>query len=245
MPRKLLVMMIDGISAEHYDDAVKHLPHFRQLQERGFLVNRLKSEMVTAFASRASILSDDIHLTNLPAYARAAGLTVASIGMEMVRPEDADIFVAPWWVDDTRIGSVQHCESDAFIRLCEQAGIPSQVPAISEFPEEYQPSYSIFANHLMADWVSLLATSDQAPDLLLTEFLIPDSLQHEPGYLSPLSEWALEQVDVAVGEIMLRLQEANALDQWDIVMVSEHAHSLIEKVISPQKRKYYPKKAAC
>ncbi len=122
----LIVLMIDGVAAEHYAADRARFPHFAALEKRGFCVERLHSEVLgTSLPGRTSMMTgvtadvsgvygnkiwdgtqfryatpDDVRVPTLAARAKAAGKRVAVVGFGMLRPEDADIFQSPWWVSD-------------------------------------------------------------------------------------------------------------------------------------------------
>lgn len=126
--RKLVLIMIDGISADHFTQYRHHLPNLDFLAKRGTYVNGVTPEMCgTSCPGRTSIIAGvspadhgiyanfiydqtaemfrwanpyDVTCTTLPGYASAQGLDVANIGFGMVRPEDCAINIAPWWADE-------------------------------------------------------------------------------------------------------------------------------------------------
>ncbi len=124
MPNPLIVIMIDGVSADYALTERGRLPHLSGLAKRGFQVERLRAEVPgTSLPGRTSMLTgatadvsgvwgnkiwdgnefryaspDDVRVPTLPARAKAAGKSVAVLGFGMIRPEDADIFQGPWWV---------------------------------------------------------------------------------------------------------------------------------------------------
>lgn len=123
---RLIVLMIDGVAAEHYTLDRARFPHFAALEARGFRVERLHSEVLgTSLPGRTSMMTgvtadvsgvygnkiwdaaagefryatpDDVRVPTLPARAKAAGKKVAVVGFGMIRPEDTDIMQPPWWV---------------------------------------------------------------------------------------------------------------------------------------------------
>ncbi|MCU0511574.1 MAG: alkaline phosphatase family protein [Anaerolineae bacterium] len=276
---KLLVIMIDGISAEDYALSAARLPHLRGLAERGFRVHNLHAEVIgVSLPGRTSILTgatadvsgvyanyllegdtfryatpDDVRVPTLPARATAAGLDVACLGFGMVRPEDTTLFKAPWWAGETiqrgrdaepqpaspgLLRAARHDPGERFREMCQQAGLTPDQPVFDTFPDAYKPFFGLVADHWMADRVGAVATAAAAPDLILTEFLITDSFQHDTGYRSGLAQWALEQADLAVGKILQRLAAAGVLAQWHVAVLSDHGHSPIATALYP--RNIYP-----
>jgi predicted AlkP superfamily pyrophosphatase or phosphodiesterase len=124
MSSKLIVLMVDGVSAEHYMLDRGRFPHFAALEAQGFRVERLKSEVLgTSLPGRTSMLTGatadvsgvygnkiwdgerfryaspaDVRVPTLPARAKAAGRDVAVVGFGMIQPEDASLFHTPWWI---------------------------------------------------------------------------------------------------------------------------------------------------
>lgn len=273
MSKKLLIIMIDGISADYFATCRDRLPHLDALAERGTVVNNLHAEVLgTSLPGRASMMTgfpadvsgvygnmiwdgerfryvnpDDVRVPTLPARAKAAGLSAAVIGFAMIRPEDATIFKAPWWVSefierarDARplpsdlswLRVFHHQDSGAYFnRVCIEAG----------YPDSWHPMnvgnkwmMGMIADHYALTWTGLLAASPNPPDLIITEFLTTDTIQHETGYKSELSHWAIAQADAMVGAVVERLRSANVLDEWNIAVMSDHGHSEIETAIHPQ-----------
>ncbi|MDX1737812.1 MAG: alkaline phosphatase family protein, partial [Alphaproteobacteria bacterium] len=117
---KVILIMIDGISAEHFKRYRHHLPVMDQLAEKGCLVSSLTPEMCgTSCPGRSSIISSappaahgiyankifdpaqnlfrwaspyDLRGETVAGYAKQQGLDVAALGYGMVRPEDCNIY---------------------------------------------------------------------------------------------------------------------------------------------------------
>jgi predicted AlkP superfamily pyrophosphatase or phosphodiesterase len=271
---KLMVLMIDGVAADHYAQDKGRFPHFAALEARGFRIERLHSEVLgTSLPGRTSILTgvtadvsgvygnkiwdgdvfryanpDDIRVMTLPARAKAMGMKVAVIGMGMIRPEDADIFRAPWWsgnfiqrardaeavpADQSWMRVVLHDPGTAFEQICADAGLPHTLPMFDANDDGQKAMFGMMADMAMFDWVGALAASPNSPDLILSEFLIPDIFQHNIGYRSDLAHWSVVQADAALGRILQRLRNAGVEDQWNIAVLSDHGHSPIEKALQP------------
>lgn len=121
---KVILIMIDGISADHFERSRSRLPHLDRLARRGTQVTAVSPEMCgTSCPGRTSIITGvssgehgiygnrifdgggfrwanpyDVRTPTLPALAREQGLDVAGIGYAMVRPEDCSLYHGPWWV---------------------------------------------------------------------------------------------------------------------------------------------------
>jgi predicted AlkP superfamily pyrophosphatase or phosphodiesterase len=276
MPQKLMMIMVDGVSAEYFATCRERLPHLSALAERGLLVNNLRSEVLgTSLPGRTSIVTgvtadisggygnliwdgerfryfnpDDIRVPTLPARAQAAGLDVAVLGFGMIRPEDTAIFKPPWWIGpviqrarDTHphasdlpwLRVYQHQDAgERFNRICREADFPTDWPRAEAGSRVDQYLWGLTSDYYALNWTGLLAVAADAPDLILTEFLTTDTIQHDTGYKSELSHWAIAQADAMVGALIQRLRRAGVEDQWNIVVLSDHGHSPIEQAIYPQ-----------
>lgn len=274
MSDKLIVLMVDGVSAEHYQLDRGRFPFFAALESRGFRVERLHSEVLgTSLPGRTSMLTgvtadvsgvyankiwdsgkfryanpDDIRVPTLPVRAKAAGKDVAAIGFGMIRPEDCTLFHAPWWsgafiqrardvepepADAPWLRVAMHQPGDRFEAACAAAGVPSKLPVPSGSGDSERAFFGIMADHVITDWVGVLATSDNPPDLIMAEFLSTDSIQHSTGYRSTMSHWSVAQADVALGRLIERLRTAGVEDEWNIVVMSDHGHSAVETALHP------------
>ncbi|RVU31133.1 alkaline phosphatase family protein [Neptunomonas marina] len=137
---KLILVMIDGISAEHFESYRQHLPNLDRLARAGTQVSGMSPEICgTSCPGRTSIIAGvspaehgiygnlifadgqfrwanpyDVKCPTLPALAKQQGLDVASIGYGMVRPEDTSLYCGPWWVDEMimRGKDEQPCAAD-------------------------------------------------------------------------------------------------------------------------------------
>ncbi len=275
MSSKLIVLMIDGVSADHYATLKAELPHLASLEARGFRVHNLRAEVLgTSLPGRTSMMTgatadvsgvygnriwdgaqfrysnpDDVRVPTLPARARSAGRKTAVVGFGMLRPEDADIFLPPWWVnafiqrardaepqpaDSVWLRVAQHRPGDFFQAACAQAGIPDTLPAVDPSAESSRLTFGLMSDVRMYDWVSALATASDAPDLIIAEFLTPDTIQHYAGYKTEAARFSIMQADMAVGRILERLRQANKLDEWNIAVMSDHGHSPIEAALHPE-----------
>lgn len=275
MKNKLIVLMVDGVSAAHYAAHRAQLPHFASLEARGFRVENLRAEVLgTSLPGRTSMMTgatadksgvygnmiwdgeqfryanpDDVRVPTLPARAKAAGLDVAVVGFGMVRPEDTTLFVPPWWTgafiqrardaEPQQSGEVwlrvaNHVPGERFERICAAAGVPTALPALDTESPAASTFRALINDTMMAEWVGVLAASDDAPDLILAEFLVTDTIQHYTGFGSTMSNWSVMQADMALGRILERLRAAGVEDEWNIAVMSDHGHSNVETALHPQ-----------
>ncbi|RWH59329.1 MAG: alkaline phosphatase family protein [Mesorhizobium sp.] len=122
--KKLILIMIDGISADYFEAHGQRLPYLSQLARGGYQVKRMKSPVpATSMPGRASLLSgfaadkhgiygnrllrdggftpadsEDMRVPTIASLATSAGLDVACIGHALIRPDDASIYVPPCWM---------------------------------------------------------------------------------------------------------------------------------------------------
>ena len=129
--RKIISILVDGMSADTVAEHGARFPNLARLAESGFVVRRLRSTMPgTSVPGRATMLtgaSADVHGVygnhifegqtfraprpsdlRVPTIAKLAtdhGLDVASIGHGMVDPAHTNICVSPWWLRSFLLGS--------------------------------------------------------------------------------------------------------------------------------------------
>lgn len=122
--RKLLLIMIDGLSADYFEKYRSRLPALSSLAEEGYLVRRLLSAVPgTSMPGRASILTGtgaEVHgvfgnrilsdgafvaaeaehvlVSTIATIASRAGYDVACIGHALINPEDTSVYIPPCWL---------------------------------------------------------------------------------------------------------------------------------------------------
>ncbi|MBB4232527.1 alkaline phosphatase family protein [Rhizobium mongolense] len=122
--KKLILIMIDGVSADYFETHRNRLPNLFQLAERGYRVNRMKSPVpAVSMPGRASLLTGvaadkhgiygnrlrqegrfnpadakDVRVPTIATLASSAGLDVACIGHALIKPEDVSLYVPPCWM---------------------------------------------------------------------------------------------------------------------------------------------------
>ncbi len=145
--RKLIMILIDGVSADYVRDHAARLPHLTALAARGTSVTRLGSTLpATSMPGRATMLTGlgaerhgaygnhifaddgfrcatprDLRAPTIAAMAKDAGLDVACVGHAMLPPEDANLFRPPWWLrgfmDSSRFAKIPAAASAAYTDL--------------------------------------------------------------------------------------------------------------------------------
>jgi len=276
MSNKLIVLMIDGVSAEYFVTSRGRLPHLSALAERGLVVNDLRSEVLgTSIPGRTSILTGttadvsgiygnkiwdthiqdfryanpyDVRVPTLPQRMKDAERESAVLGFGMVRPEDATIFRSPWWVDELiqRARDSQPVTSDEgwlkvyrsrtdsrFSVWCNLVGFPEEWLDVGGDNSAERLLRGAMSDMQAFNWVGIVASHADTPDLIMSEFVLPDTVQHYTGYKSAFSHWSIMQADAAIGMMLSRLSSAGVLDEWNIAIMSDHGHSPIKTAIHP------------
>ncbi len=273
---KLIVIMIDGVSADYFRDNRAKLPHLSKLAKEGFVVDRLHSiQPATSLPGRTTMMTGvscdkhgawgntiwdgkqfryatpyDVVAKSLPQEAMEAGLDVAVMGFGMLRPEEAQVFRHPWWVGEMiqrgRDNTAKYAE-DGWLKTTRYEDKTGRLEAL--FNQGYMPatpdayasssnpaltylSAELAGDAVMMQWSAGLATSQKAPDLIVTEILTPDSVQHKMGYESLLSHWSVMYSDALVGQLVTCLQEAKR-DDYNLAIMSDHGHMQVKSVIHP------------
>ena len=275
MAGKLIVLMLDGISAEYVAAEWRRLPHLAALAERGFSVERLRAETGgTSFPGRTSMVTgvtadvsgvyankiwdgagfryaspDDVRVPTVAGRAKAAGRDVAVVGYGMVRPEDAEIFVPPFWaanyVERARGGqapaaatgwgrvAAPRAPHPRFVQAVTAAGLPT---AWTAPPADGAPGavhHHLIDDLLAIQWTAALAAGEMPPDLVLAEVNCPDAYQHDAGYRSGPADWSIAYADMLVGLLAARLAASGRDRVYNLAVMSDHGHSPIERAIRP------------
>lgn len=266
---KLIVVMLDGISADSFAHRRAYMPHLSALAQQGLVVERLAATVCgTSFPGRTSILTgvsasesgiygnliwdgsrfrhatpDDVRVETLPAVARRAGYSSAVVGFGMVRSEDADIFKAPWWattiIQRSRDSlplpvthgwqrAVEH--HDKWLEHQQDwAGLqPAVLPEISD-----KLSRAAIGDMQIIKLATAVATAPDAPDLLISEVLVPDTAQHYAGYDTPQAVWSFGYADALVGHLLAALKLAGR-EGYTLAVLSDHGHTQIDKALHPE-----------
>lgn len=275
MPNKLIVVMIDGVSANYFKTQRGRLPNLALLAEKGLVIENLHSERLgTSLPGRVGILTgvtadvsgvyanmiwdqaesrfryanpDDIRVPTLPARMQDAGRESAILGFGMVRLNDATIFKPPWWVGEyvQRARDVEPVPSDLvwqnvaahqdsgerFNAWCASAGYPSNWSSPPDESSSSAMMYGFINDHHALNWAGICASATDAPDLIMTETMMTDTLQHYTGYNSPYSHYAHAEADALIGVLMARLRSAGVENDWNIAIMSDHGHSPIQTAI--------------
>ncbi|WP_344961273.1 alkaline phosphatase family protein [Oceanisphaera sediminis] len=239
MSKKLIVILLDGVGADLFEQYRHRLPHLQQLARQGTLVQRLGADAnANSMPARAGILTGvdatrhgvyandlwdgqrfrpaaagDLQAPTLARYARAQGKRVASIGFGLVSEEDCDWFLSPWWQDG-----------------CLRAKSLNS-PDIHSLTGNNESLTRVAANDhrlLQQAWKIL---DEKRPDLLLLELNSPDYCQHVLGNDRELVAWSLELVDAQLGCLLTRLRDSDLDSQYNLAIISDHGHQQVETAL--------------
>jgi predicted AlkP superfamily pyrophosphatase or phosphodiesterase len=265
----LVVIMLDGISADAFARFRARLPHLNALATRGLLVERVAADVpATSLPGRTSILTgvdasahgiygnviwdgsrfryanpDDVRVPTLPRRALDAGLDVAVLGYGMVRPEDATTFHHAWWAnemlqrardeapiaaDEGWLRTSRHADASGRIAALAAAGLPAGVPDAYAGDRMHYLMSEFAGDQTMLQWTAALASGDAPPDLIVTEVLTPDTVQHVAGHDHPFAQWSLSYADALVGEVLRSLDAAGRLAATTVLVTSDHGHGPVE-----------------
>ncbi|RVM17891.1 alkaline phosphatase family protein [Sinorhizobium meliloti] len=134
MKKKLIAILVDGLSANYVREHRHLLPNLYGLGESGTMVDRLGAAVPgTSMPGRSCMLTgstaashgvygnhilyngafkpaypEDVGLPTIATLANRAGLDVACVGAGMVRPEDTHLFIPPAWLRGFLRGSRFH-----------------------------------------------------------------------------------------------------------------------------------------
>jgi predicted AlkP superfamily pyrophosphatase or phosphodiesterase len=265
----LVVIMLDGVSADAIAKHPVRMPHLRGLAARGLHVERVAADVpATSLPGRTSILTgvgaadhgvygnliwdgtrfryanpDDVRGVTLPQHALAAGLEVAVLGYGMVRPEDATTFHHAWWAnemlqrardeapipaDEGWLRTSRHRDDSGRLEALAAAGLPASVPDAYAGDRMHYLMSEVTGDQTMLQWSAALAAAADPPDLIVTEVLTPDSVQHSAGTEHPFTHWSLSYADALVGEVLRALDAAGRAASTRVVVTSDHGHGPVE-----------------
>ena len=200
---------------------------------------------------------DDVRAPTLTQRALAAGRDVAVLGYGMVRPEDATTFHHAWWAnemlqrardeapipaDEGWVRTARHVDGSGRLDVLAAAGLPRGVPDAYAGDRMHYLMSEVTGDQTMLQWTAALASggallvsgaqlgADAAPpDLIVTEVLTPDTVQHAAGYEHPFAHWAISYADALVGDVVRALAQAGRLESTTLMVTSDHGHGPVER----------------
>lgn len=183
---------------------------------------------------------DDVRAPSIAAHALGEGLDVAIFGFGMARPEDATTFVHAWWAnemlqrgrdeeptpaDEGWLRTSRHVDQSG--RLAELAALGLDAEVVDAYAGDsvHYRLAELAGDRQMLRWSAAALTElERRPNLLLTEVLVPDSIQHAVGQGHPFADWAIAYADALVGELMRQFDAADAWRDTTLVVLSDHGH---------------------
>ncbi|MEX2502025.1 MAG: alkaline phosphatase family protein [Trueperaceae bacterium] len=192
---------------------------------------------------------DDVVVPTLPRRASEAGLDVAVLGYGMVRPEDARTFHHAWWTgemlqrardlepipaDEGWLRTSRHRDDSGRLARLAEAGLPDGVPDAYAGDRLHYLLAELEGDRTMMRYAAGVLTQDPPPDLVVTEILTPDSVQHAAGVDDPFSIWSLAYADGLVGTLLHELEAAGRRDDTTIVITSDHGHGPVSTAYHPE-----------
>lgn len=191
---------------------------------------------------------NDLRAPTIAQIAVAAGLDVVGLGFGLLPPAHTNAQIDPWWEHleykglsnikipgkggGPNIAPVRHDPDDRLSRFLEaplSLG-SSQIPDGTLHPH----MIGLANDQLMLQLAGDLACSDDPPDLILTEFSSTDVIQHFHGFDSAATNWVYQTADMAVGLLMHRLALTGRLDDYVVVIASDHGQAAIHTAIYPE-----------
>lgn len=264
---KLILIMIDGISSGKFETIRHQLPHLDQLAKQGTYVRELTPEVCgTSFPGRTSMIvgrpsrehgiygnkiwdgevfrwsnAYDVRTETVASLAKEAGGDVVNMGFGMVRPEDCDTYVNPWWVDDVLSETVDsqphpannnwklaHKNLDPNNRLASIERSAQDIINPVQGNRDQTLALGVLADYQLMELAADVINSDKAPDLIMMEVAVTDYFLHMYGTEHPVTEMSLRTADAQVGALIERLRNAGTLDQYNFAIMSDHGHHLME-----------------
>lgn len=258
---KLIVLLIDGLSARYFADHRHRLPNLSAMVSAGAHVRRLRATVpATSMPGRASMLTgvpaaehgvignhiydgagfrcampQDIAAETLAGCAYRHGMDVGCLGFALVRPQDTSLFRPPWWMRGFLDGShFAKVPADVARPFTEQIKDPDRrLPRMPVPANDAGVLTGLAADLAMIDAVVHVACSPRPPDLILTEIATTDLIQHNCGYATTEAHWALSHADMLVGRMLGALERAGRLADYAFAVASDHGHAPIEMAIHP------------
>jgi predicted AlkP superfamily pyrophosphatase or phosphodiesterase len=191
---------------------------------------------------------DDVRVPTLPRRVLDAGGDVAVIGYGMARPEDARTFRHPWWVgemvqrardlepvpaDEGWLRTARHEDASGRLAVLADEGLPIDVPDAYAGDRLHYLMAGLEGDRCMMRWTAGVLRQDPPPDLVATEILVPDSVQHVAGHDHPFAVWSLAYADALVGSMIAELRRSGRLDDVTLVVTSDHGHGPVREALRP------------
>ena len=178
----------------------------------------------------------------LAGFTRKAGGDVVNVGYGMVRPEDCNLFIKPWWVNDVMSRgrdnephpaneqwSLTNKNLDPDNRL-EKLGL-STADMVDPIADRSQTlSLGMLADYQLMQLAATLV-GEEAPDLIMLEVGITDYYLHQYGTEHPQTELSFRTADAQVGALMTQLRNNGSLDKYNFAIMSDHGHTAMPDAV--------------
>jgi predicted AlkP superfamily pyrophosphatase or phosphodiesterase len=212
-------------------------------ERHGIYGNFLLEEQEVRYAN-----PDDVRVPTLPRRVLDAGGDVAAIGYGMVRPEDARTFRGPWWAgemlqrardlqpvpaDEGWLRTSRHEDASGRLAALVQEGLPADVPDAYAGDRLHYLMAGLEGDRSMMRWTAGILRQDPPPDLVATEILVPDSVQHAAGHDHPFAVWSLAYADALVGSLIAEVRRSGRLDDVTLVVTADHGHGPVREALRP------------
>jgi len=266
---KLILIMIDGVSSAKFEEIRHQLPHLDRLAKEGTQVQALTPEICgTSFPGRTSMIVGrpasehgiygnkiwdgnvfrwsnpyDVRTETIASLTKQAGGDVVNMGYGMVRPEDCDLYVSPWWVGDVmsrardnephpanHLWTMKNKQLDPKKRL-QNIGLSADDIVDPATNKALTLDLGTLADYQLMEMAADLIERDRAPNLLMLEVAVTDYYLHQYGSKHPLTELSLRNGDAQVGTLIERLRKAGKLEQYNFAIMSDHGHHLMADAI--------------
>lgn len=266
---KLILIMIDGVSSAKFEEIRHQLPHLDRLAKEGTQVQALTPEICgTSFPGRTSMIVGrpasehgiygnkiwdgnvfrwsnpyDVRTETIASLTKQAGGDVVNMGYGMVRPEDCDLYVSPWWVGDVmsrardnephpanHLWTMKNKQLDPKKRL-QNIGLSADDIVDPATNKALTLDLGTLADYQLIEMAADLIERDRAPNLLMLEVAVTDYYLHQYGSKHPLTELSLRNGDAQVGTLIERLRKAGKLEQYNFAIMSDHGHHLMTDAI--------------
>ncbi len=191
---------------------------------------------------------NDVLVKTIAHKALETGRDVVGLGFGLLRAEDTTLQVDPWWEhlpykalanskapfgrEGSNIAPVRRDPEKRLVRILD---IPLSLGQGLSLDSRLHPHMiGLASDQLMLQVTADLACSDRPPDLIFTEFAITDVIQHYHGFDSASTNWVYQTADMAVGLLMHRLAVAGRLDDYVVIIASDHGQAPIHTAIFPE-----------
>ncbi|MGB1238067.1 MAG: alkaline phosphatase family protein [Pseudomonadales bacterium] len=266
---KLILIMIDGVSSAKFSEIRHQLPHLDRLAREGTQIEALTPETCgTSFPGRTSMVVGrppsehgiygnkiwdgevfrwsnpyDVRTETIASLTKAAGGDVVNMGYGMVRPEDCDLYVSPWWVNDVMSrgrDNEPHPANEQWSMKGKNLDPKGRLAAVGLSADnivdpvanrEQTLDLGTLADYQLMELAADLIERDKAPNLLMLEVGVTDYYLHHYGTDHPITELSLRNADAQVGALIERLRKAGKLDEYNFAIMSDHGHHLMADAV--------------